>query len=335
MWKSTLTFVAVLSLLALGACEPAGTDPGAAAANPEAAEAVVPDFGSVDGNETVRIFGAEFGEDPTVTIGGAPVSEVRRISDTELEVVTPPGVEGEAEVVVTGRNGEADRLACRFSFQDPLLAPALSSLSPAEGFVAGGTLVTLKGARFQDGATITFQGFRAPDVVVQDDETITVFTPAGMPTGALDVVVENHDGRKASLQASFTAVGLTPREAEVLERLNEVRAKEGLHPLRVDLSLLRAARDHTRDMIERDFFDHINPDGLAFWDRARAQGYPSSYIGENLAAGYLKAADAMAGWMESPGHRANILNPDFEEIGIGMLEGGSMGAYWTQVFGTP
>ncbi|BAU87675.1 allergen V5/tpx-1 family protein [Streptomyces laurentii] len=84
-------------------------------------------------------------------------------------------------------------------------------------------------------------------------------------------------------------------------------------------------------MAARDFFDHTNPDGDGPGERVTATGYQWSTYGENIAKGQATAAEVMEGWMNSPGHRANILNCDFREIGIGLHTSG--GPYWTQVFG--
>jgi uncharacterized protein YkwD len=84
-------------------------------------------------------------------------------------------------------------------------------------------------------------------------------------------------------------------------------------------------------MAARDFFDHTNPDGDGPGERVTAAGYRWATYGENIAKGQRTPAQVMESWMNSPGHRANILNCSFEEIGIGLHDGG--GPYWTQVFG--
>jgi uncharacterized protein YkwD len=86
-------------------------------------------------------------------------------------------------------------------------------------------------------------------------------------------------------------------------------------------------------MAARDFFDHTNPDGEDPGDRITAAGYRWSTYAENIARGQQTAADVMQAWMNSPGHRANILNCSVEETGLGVHEGDG-GPWWTQVFGT-
>jgi uncharacterized protein YkwD len=85
-------------------------------------------------------------------------------------------------------------------------------------------------------------------------------------------------------------------------------------------------------MAARDFFDHTNPDGDGPGERVTASGYRWSTYGENIAKGQQTPEAVMTSWMNSPGHRANILNCAFEEIGVGIHDGGG-GPYWTQNFG--
>ncbi|MCO1659147.1 CAP domain-containing protein [Pseudonocardia humida] len=123
--------------------------------------------------------------------------------------------------------------------------------------------------------------------------------------------------------------------AEVVAATNVERARHGLPALTVDARLGAAAQDHSDDMVRRAFFSHDNPDGAQVWDRALARGYRYRKVAENIAAGQRSAADVVAGWMDSPGHRANILDRELTQIGVGHALGGGYGTTWTQVFGTP
>jgi uncharacterized protein YkwD len=113
-------------------------------------------------------------------------------------------------------------------------------------------------------------------------------------------------------------------EAATLCLLNAERGAAGLPPLSAQLQLRAAALDHSRDMVERRFFDHVNPDGTDAHQRIASTGYrvPSGGAsGENIAYGEgarSTPAEIVAGWMASPGHRANILRSRFDEIGIGI-----------------
>ena len=115
-----------------------------------------------------------------------------------------------------------------------------------------------------------------------------------------------------------------------MTRLTNVeRAKAGCGALRTDSRLAAAAQAHSRDMVDRDYFSHTSPDGEGPGDRAAAAGY-DRWSGENIAAGYPTAAAVVQGWMDSAGHRANILNCDSKATGVGYDPRRNM---WTQMFG--
>lgn len=133
----------------------------------------------------------------------------------------------------------------------------------------------------------------------------------------------------------FTAAGLARTAAAVRELTNAERATAGLPPLAADPDLTVAAQRHSEDMVARDFYSHTDPEGGRPWDRAAAAGCRHRGIGENIACGQRTPAEVVRGWMNSPGHRANILNPKFSHIGIGYATGSRAGTYWTQLFGGP
>ncbi|MET9433252.1 sigma-70 family RNA polymerase sigma factor [Streptomyces sp. NPDC006551] len=122
-----------------------------------------------------------------------------------------------------------------------------------------------------------------------------------------------------------------PAAQQVIDLANSERAEAGCGPLTANPLLAQAARRHSEDMAARDFFDHTDPDGDGPGERVTAAGYRWTTYGENIAKGQRTPAQVMDSWMNSPGHRANILNCSFEEIGIGVHDDG--GPYWTQVFG--
>ncbi|MFH8283372.1 CAP domain-containing protein [Streptomyces antibioticus] len=131
----------------------------------------------------------------------------------------------------------------------------------------------------------------------------------------------------------FTADGLARTAAEVVALTNRERAAAGLRPLAVDARLTTAAQAHCADMVARRFYSHTSPEGGQPWDRTAAAGSPLRTVGENIACGQRTAAEVVEGWMNSPGHRANILKPAFTHIGVGFAGGGPSGTYWTQLFG--
>jgi len=120
-------------------------------------------------------------------------------------------------------------------------------------------------------------------------------------------------------------------EARMLEMVNEERARQGLKPVKADPELAEVARAHSRDMLARGYFSHVSPDGGSLNDRMRKREVRFFFAGENLAlAPTLRAAHQ--GLMNSPGHRANILRPQFGRLGIGVLDSGSHGLMVTQNF---
>lgn len=124
--------------------------------------------------------------------------------------------------------------------------------------------------------------------------------------------------------------------AELLEAVNSERAKHDLRPLKPDPTLTRVAEFYACRMIEGRFFGHQDPfDGSTVDARAANFGYAYYKIGENLAAGHHTVAEVIAHWLRSPGHRANILDPAFRDIGLAVKQGGEFGIYWVQEFGRP
>ncbi|XVJ75188.1 CAP domain-containing protein [Streptomyces sp. JH002] len=117
----------------------------------------------------------------------------------------------------------------------------------------------------------------------------------------------------------------------VLRLVNEERAKAGCRPLVRDAALATLATDFSRDMAQRGYFSHTDPDGRTPWDRAQAAGI-ANMGGENIARGQQDAQAVMDSWMNSEGHRANILNCDFTTLGVGVHLGDG-GPWWTQNFG--
>ena len=122
---------------------------------------------------------------------------------------------------------------------------------------------------------------------------------------------------------------------------NIERTKVGLAPLTFNTQLFTAAQNHSLSMANNDFFSHINPNGSDSFDRIQDTGYQYSTAGENIAAGYLTPEAVVQGWMNSQGHRANLLNPNFTEIGLGYFylqnDRGNVNynSYWTQIFARP
>jgi uncharacterized protein YkwD len=121
----------------------------------------------------------------------------------------------------------------------------------------------------------------------------------------------------------------------VVTLTNVYRAAAGCGPLTVDPRLTSAAAAHSADMARRGYFGHDTPEGVTPFDRITGVGYQFSIAAENIAAGQRAPKDVLVAWMNSPGHRANILDCQLTQIGVGYATGGSYGTYWTQSFGTP
>jgi uncharacterized protein YkwD len=120
-------------------------------------------------------------------------------------------------------------------------------------------------------------------------------------------------------------------ESKMLVLVNEERQKVGLKPLKADPEMLVVARAHSADMFARGYFSHITPEGLSPFDRMKREKVRFLTAGENLALGQTLAI-CHRGLMNSPGHRANILNKTFGRVGIGILDGGIHGLMITQNF---
>ena len=116
---------------------------------------------------------------------------------------------------------------------------------------------------------------------------------------------------------------------QVLALVNEARAGAGCDPVTMHAALVSAAQGHADDMAAHNYFSHESQDGRTFVDRAMAAGYPDPGA-ENIAKGQPDAASVMAAWLNSPPHRANIMNCDLTTIGLGL---NTDGRYWVQLFG--
>lgn len=109
-------------------------------------------------------------------------------------------------------------------------------------------------------------------------------------------------------------------EENILRLINTERSKRGIKELRIDAALSGAAHLKSRDMINRNYFEHYAY-GLAPWDFMTNAGYSYQIGGENLAMNFMTGEGTMKALMNSPSHRDNILNPDFEDLGIGVVKG--------------
>jgi len=132
-----------------------------------------------------------------------------------------------------------------------------------------------------------------------------------------------------SLLLAFTAFGADPSNEitadNVIRLMNEYRAGEGLTPIGSDTRLTQAAADRMRHMEDEAFWGHESPEGVTPFVWLRTRAYDFQTAGENLAAGFETARLLVQSWMESPGHRDNIMSADFEDCGIAVIEGSTKG----------
>jgi len=141
-------------------------------------------------------------------------------------------------------------------------------------------------------------------------------------TGNQEAAQQNQENNQADGEVSQF-------EQEVVDLTNQEREKEGLAPLEIDTELSEVARAKSQDMQENNYFDHNSPNYGSPFDMMQSFGIDYNTAGENIAQGQQSPEEVVDAWMNSQGHRENIMNGDFTHIGIGHVEDGN---YWTQMF---
>jgi len=188
----------------------------------------------------------------------------------------------------------------------------------------------------------------APGSVVQFLVTSVDGNSYEMIPVTLEASPEAGDAAKPAARAEASAeervrnpsppVGTSASEIEeaVFRSVNQARAEKGLPPLQESPQLQQIARHHSEDMATRHFFGHLNPDGQDVVDRLRAQGVKDfTAAGENIFNGKKVTDPAQATvreWLNSPGHRKNLLNPRYTAGGVGISQGEKDAIYVTQVY---
>ena len=124
-------------------------------------------------------------------------------------------------------------------------------------------------------------------------------------------------------------------EAKVITLVNAERAKAGLAPLKANWQLSRIARYKSQDMIDKGYFSHTSPTYGSPFTMIQSFGLNFSSAGENIAMGQPTPEQVMTAWMNSPGHKSNILSPSYTEIGVGLAKNSKGVCYWTQMFIKP
>jgi uncharacterized YkwD family protein/spore coat assembly protein SafA len=121
-------------------------------------------------------------------------------------------------------------------------------------------------------------------------------------------------------------------ESQVIQLTNQERAKNGLKTLAADWQLSRVARYKSADMRDKNYFSHTSPTYGSPFTMMKNFGINYRSAAENIAAGQRTPNEVVQSWMNSPGHRKNILSPTYTHIGVGHVTGGNYGHYWTQMF---
>jgi uncharacterized protein YkwD len=160
---------------------------------------------------------------------------------------------------------------------------------------------------------------------VAKNTTTTPETPATSATTP-DTVTTG-----STAQPTTNTSGLTADEAKAFQLLNADRAANGLPALKLNMDLVSLAEKYGQDMINRNYFSHYNPEGQSPFERMQQAGITYSYAGENLAINSNVTAAEKA-FMNSSGHRANILNTNFTEVGVGVRTNSAGSVYVVQEF---
>jgi uncharacterized YkwD family protein len=150
--------------------------------------------------------------------------------------------------------------------------------------------------------------------------------PAPAPAPAPEKQPGNQEQQKPAEQNGYA---LSAYEQQVVDLTNAERQKAGLAPLKVDLALSKVAREKSRDMAANNYFDHNSPTYGSPFDMMKKFGISYRSAGENIAKGQRTPKEVVQAWMNSQGHRENILNSSYTHIGVGYVENGN---YWTQQF---
>jgi uncharacterized protein YkwD len=176
-----------------------------------------------------------------------------------------------------------------------------------------------------------------PDAEADAEESVSSGESSPSSTSRVEAQRSKPSATKSASASkpSTAAPAKSSFASQVIKLTNRERAKSGCKPLKSNSLLKSAAQAHSGDMAKKDYFSHTGKDGRSPFDRMTDAGYSYTAAAENIAAGQRTPADVVKGWMNSAGHKKNILNCTYTEIGVGYAKGGSYGTYWTQDFGKP
>jgi uncharacterized protein YkwD len=182
--------------------------------------------------------------------------------------------------------------------------------------------------------TVTTLWTRQGQTSIVSTSSLRIKNPKPKPTGTATstATTSKSDDGSAAGSTSGTNGGYT---SQVLTLTNAERAKAGCKALKINSKLTSAAQGHSADMAAKNYFSHDSQDGRSPFDRMKDAGYSFSAAAENIAMGQQTPADVMTAWMNSAGHKANILNCTYTQLGVGYALSNSGSPYWTQDFGKP
>ncbi|MFJ8623961.1 CAP domain-containing protein [Kitasatospora sp. NPDC093550] len=237
-----------------------------------------------------------------------------------------------------GQAMAADALiAAEIGTHEGIQVPGAGGANPAAAVPSAGPGTTDPAATPSAPATPSATAPASPTATATPTPTPTASASAAKATASASRTTTAAAATSARRTAPATPVGggAAPSDAQaVVDLVNAERAKAGCGPVTSEPRLATAAQSHSDDMADRNYFDHASPEGYHADHRIEATGYRWSTWGENIARGQKDPAAVMDAWMNSPGHRANILNCAFKQLGVGVRTG-SGGPWWTQVFAAP
>lgn len=155
-----------------------------------------------------------------------------------------------------------------------------------------------------------------------------------LPDGSTGTSTDQPAGDSAGSGSEGRQAETTQAQA-VLDLVNKERQKAGVQPLTLSDKLTSIANTKAKDMADKGYFSHESPTYGSPFDMLKHFGVSYSYAGENIAAGQKTAAEVMQSWMNSSGHRQNILNKNYTQLGVGFYRGGQYGTEWVQLFIRP
>lgn len=175
-----------------------------------------------------------------------------------------------------------------------------------------------------------------PEIETPEVETPEIETPEiEEPVNDNDNTTDENVDQPSNNEQEPDLNGVSAIEREVVRLVNVERQKNGLSPLELDVELSNVARTKSKDMATNNYFSHTSPTYGSPFEMMKQFGINYSAAGENIAMGQSTAASVVNAWMNSEGHRANILNANFTKIGVGYYKGSNGSPYWTQMFIRP